>query len=353
MSFKLTLRGSIYHAKGRVEYNGKPITGYIRESTGSSTEAGGWQWIEQRKEWEIRRYLFGEEEAELRVSDAILHYQANPATARKLERLLEAHPDITELPLSRVSGRYLKNLALKLHPTLSTDTCWSYVVAPIQSVVNNMHELNMGPYLRVKAYTAAERIKRDTERGKLSRQKKNAANAAWINAFCKSADCYNAALVHFMWETASRIDQAVNVRPPDLDPEGCRVWLKAQKGHPAQWVDVSRGLMDELVQLPPKRPKNRKTNKLLDERVFGYGSKGGYRKAWRRICIAADIPYLTAHEAGRHGFATELMIRQGLDPVTVAAHGRWASPRLLFENYGHAETSGPEIRELLRTKPEH
>src|SRR5690348_12660578 len=41
-------RGSTWWAKGRVEYNGRPVTGYIRESTGASDEAGARDWIAER-----------------------------------------------------------------------------------------------------------------------------------------------------------------------------------------------------------------------------------------------------------------------------------------------------------------
>jgi len=37
------------------------------------------------------------------------------------------------------------------------------------------------------------------------------ADKEWIDAFCRAADPYNAALVRFMFETAVRIDQAVSL----------------------------------------------------------------------------------------------------------------------------------------------
>lgn len=109
--------------------------------------------------------------------------------------------------------------------------------------------------------------------------------------------------------------------------------------------------MIELANLPPKRPVNRITGERLEPRVFGYASRAGYRKAWTRICKMAGIPYLRAHEAGRHGFGTELMIRQGVDPVTVAAFGRWKSAQLVLSTYGHPVESGADIRERFRTDP--
>ncbi|QQP52681.1 Hypothetical protein FKW44_004907 [Caligus rogercresseyi] len=81
------------------------------------------------------------------------------------------------------------------------------------------------------------------------------ADKEWIEAFCSAADPYNAALVRFMFETAARIDQAVSLEPHDLRPAENKVRVKAQKGHPESWITVSPEMMDELLALPPKRPR--------------------------------------------------------------------------------------------------
>jgi len=124
--------------------------------------------------------------------------------------------------------------------------------------------------------------------------------------------------------------------------------VKAQKGHPESWITVSPQMMDELLALPAKRPKNRKTGKLMKARVFGYGSSTGYNTRWKTICKRAGIPYLSAHPAGRHGFFTELVVRQGVDPVTAAKAGRWSDPNLPMRIYAHAETDEADIRARFR-----
>ena len=70
------LRGSTWWAKGRVEYNGRPITGYLRESTGASDEAGARDWITEREDGERRRFLIGEEEQPLNFAGAVMMYEA-------------------------------------------------------------------------------------------------------------------------------------------------------------------------------------------------------------------------------------------------------------------------------------
>ena len=157
-------------------------------------------------------------------------------------------------------------------------------------------------------------------------------------------------MIRFMFETATRIDQAVSLEADDLRPDTFEVLVKAQKGHPEGWIAVSPEMMDELVALKPKRPRNRKTGQLMAARVFGYGSSTGYNNRWRTICKQAGIQYLPAHAAGRHGFFTELVVRQGVDPVTAAKAGRWSDPNLPMRIYAHAETDEAEVRARFRTK---
>jgi integrase len=132
------------------------------------------------------------------------------------------------------------------------------------------------PLIRVKPYDKFERIAQDRRRGKLNRVERTPSDKDWIEAFCSAADPYNAALVRFMFEAAARIYQAVSIEPDDLRPAENKVQVKAQKGHPESWMTVSPEMMDELLALPAKRPKNRKTGKFMKPSVFGYGSSTGY-----------------------------------------------------------------------------
>ncbi len=353
MPLDVYLRGKIWWVKGRIEYDGLPITGYYRQSTGALTEQGAIQWAQAETDQRRRRYLLGEDAERVTFEMAILEYEAKPADAGYLHKILKERPDIGKMEVVSITGKFLKNLGLELYPMAATDTIWRQVVTPMRSVVNNMHELGKCPYLKVKAFTSKERVDQDTRRGKQSRIKRDASDKAWISAFCTHADPYNAALVKFMFETATRIDQAISLEPQDLDLQKKKVRIKAQKGHPEQWVEISHSMMIELANLPAKRPHNRKLDYKMEPRVFGYGSKGGYRKAWKSICKRAGIRYMSAHSAGRHGFGTELMVRQGVDPVTVAENGRWASVQMLFENYAHAEENEADIRERFRTNHVH
>lgn len=353
MPLETKLRGNVWWASGRVEYNGRPISGYVRRSTGSSTEKGARDWIEAYENAELRRYLLGPEADKLTMGDAIKLYNATSSEAKRLlfivEELASQGVNFLALPVDTFTGKYLRELGRDLKPNAATDTMWREVVSPIRAVINNAHDLGKCHPIRVKRYSEKERIAHDVARGKQSRVERTPSDKSWIAAFGAAADPWNAALARFMFETAARIDQAVSISPGDLDLMNKRVRLKAQKGHPEQWVTISHAMMVELANLPPKRPKNRKTGKLMEARVFGYGSPTGYHGRWKTICKQAGIPYLSAHPAGRHGFFTELTVRQGVDPVEAARAGRWSDASLPMKTYAHAEQDEADIRERFRT----
>lgn len=338
-------RGNYFWAKGWVEYNGRPIAGPYRCSTKSSTKAGARDWIALETENQVRRFLVGDE-ASTTFADAIMLYNASPKAAKQLIPIVA---EIGHLSLNTITGARLKALGPKLKPNACTDTWWREIVTPARAVINNAHELERTPLIRVKAYDKFERIAQDKARGKQSRVERKPSDKAWVEAFCAVADPYNASLLRFMFETAARIDQAVSLEPNDLRQADNQVRLKAQKGHPDDWITVSPQMMQEMCALAPKRPKNRKTGRYMSARVFGYGSPTGYTKRWRTICKRAGIPYLSAHRAGRHGFFTELVVRQGVDPVTAAKAGRWSDPNLPMRIYAHAESAEADVRALFRT----
>lgn len=338
-------RGRIWWVRGRVELNGRAITGPYRKSTGALDEAGARDWIAQETELQRRRHYSGKEKV-FHFRDAVNLYPASPRAARQLLPVLD---EIGDMLVSEITGKFLKSLGPKLRPNASTDTWWREIVTPARAVINHAHEVVGTPLLRVTRYTQFEMIGQDRKRNRQSRVERTPSDNAWIEAFCAAADPYNAALVRFMRETAARIDQAVSITPDDLRPDERKVRLKAQKGHAECWVTVTPEMMREIMALKPKRPRNRRTGKLLSPRVFGYGSSTGYNNRWRTICKRAEIPYLSAHAAGRHGYYTELVVRRGVDPVTAAKLGRWSDVSLPLRIYAHAELPEEDIRALFRT----
>lgn len=338
-------RGTSWWARGRVEYNGVPITGYYRRSTGASSEAGAWQWCREEEERQVRRHIVGEEQ-QITFADAVLLYPAKPKEAIYLLKIL---PKIGQAPCAAISPRHVRALAQKLYPDASTDTWLRQVITPIKAVINNAHDEGKCPPIRIKAFSTAERVAQDSARGKQSRPERTPGSWEWIGQFSAHACPYLVALAEFMFETGARIGQAVALRPQDIDLKRLRVMLPASKGHPAQWVAISSEMAIKLANLPAKRPKDRRRGTIMSPRVFGYAGHNGPLKAWKTACKKAEIDYLPPHSAGRHGFYTELRVRQGLDPITAAKAGRWSDPALPDRIYAHNETPDSEVRSMIRT----
>ncbi|MGI9462477.1 MAG: tyrosine-type recombinase/integrase, partial [Aestuariivirgaceae bacterium] len=84
--------------------------------------------------------------------------------------------------------------------------------------------------------------------------------------------------------------------------------------------------------------------------VFGYETRHSIYKPWRVACKAAEIQYTPPHQAGRHSFATEMIIRNKVDIATVARLGNWKSHRVLSENYAHPENEGDMVDEVFSTQ---
>ena len=157
-----------------------------------------------------------------------------------------------------------------------------------------------------------------------------------------------------MFETAARIDQAVSIEPDD-DLRPAR-----KQGPGSESPERSSRKLDHrlpsddgraCLALPAQSaPRTARPARLMKPRVFGYGSSTGYNTRWKTICKRAGhhrtFPRIPA---GRHGFFTELVVRQGVDPVTAAKAGRWSDPNLPMRIYAHAETDEADVRARFRT----
>ncbi|MDQ0314812.1 tyrosine-type recombinase/integrase [Amorphus orientalis] len=320
---------------------GRPEGGsYIRRSLGTSDRSvAEWKAAEIERKAR-RRSLLGDEalaaeKAEFTFRDAVLLYDPTPADARFLIPILKK---IGDRRVADIKPAEVKDLARELLPNASTDTWQRQVITPTRSVINNAHERGRCPPIRIKAFTRAERVKQDQRRGKQSRVPKIPGDWEWINAFRSEANPYLGAMALFMFTTAARITQATLVTPDDLDLPGNRVWLQAAKGHDAQWVDISPQMVAVLANLPPRRG-----------RVFGYKTRHAVYGSWKRVCKRAGIGEIMPHAAGRHGFATETVVRQKVDPASAAMDGRWSSTKVLLDTYSHGQ-KGVAMR-AMRTEP--
>lgn len=347
MSLEPYKRGPVWWAKGRVEYNGRPISQYIRESTGASDERGAWDWINEREEQERRRHLVGEDSQALTFNDAVLLY-ANP-TKDMGKYLIPILREFGRLPVTRITPQMVTDLARKLYPMNSTDTWRRWVITPTRAVINNAHRLGRCPPIRIEGFKREDRIKQDKARGKKSRVQKTPGSWEWLLRFRQHASPYHSALALFMFATGARIGQSVAMHPDDLDLENAKATIPGAKGHDARTITLPPELVAELKALKPKRPRGWRRDTKATLRVFGFASKDSPRKGWITACRKAGIAYLPPHSAGRHGFGQEMRVRQGIDKKAVGDFGGWYDTELLDRTYTHGEASEDKILTAFRT----
>jgi integrase len=338
-------RGPVWWVKGRVEVNGRPVSAYLRESTGSSAESGARDWIREREQQEERRFYIGDESEQITFMGAVMLYNPNPDMARHLEPLVK---ELGPYPCVRITPKMIKDLGPKLYPKNCTDSWRRWVVTPARAVINNAHELGRCPPIKVKGYDKDERIKQDRRRGKKSRQPKTPGSWEWLLQFRRHAGPYHAALAHFMFVTGRRVGQSVALHPDDLELDKARARVAGAKGHDDEWVDLTPELVAELRALKPKRPRGYALNRD-NLRVFGFADRCSPLKGWRSACKRAGIPYLPPHSAGRHGFGQEMVVRRGVDAQAAARFGAWSDTSMLSKTYTHPEDVSRKIHRANRT----
>lgn len=344
----------LYERSGRWWFKGRidriPSGKYYRQSLGisaSAPERDALAALAEFERQEIKRDLVGEERS-LTFADAVLLYPANPMEAKDLAAIL---PHLQDRACASITPQEVRNLGPMLLPLGATDSWQRHVVTPIRAVINNAHDLGKCPPIKVKAYTKLERLKQDRARGKPSRVEKKPGSWEWLIAFRAKASPYLSAMAYFMFVTGARISQAAALRPDDFDLQNARVWMPEAKGMEAQWVDLPMELVVEIANLKPRRPRKgpRGRVRVKGEKMFGYAGKNGVYKAWKTACKKAGIEEIMPHAAGRHGFATELLVRQKLDPRTVAKAGRWADLPLMLKTYTHDEDTKDKVQAAFRS----
>jgi len=88
---------------------------------------------------------------------------------------------------------------------------------------------------------------------------------------------------------------------------------------------------------------------LTGQKPFGFKRKNGhFYRQWHDICDQGGIARVPPHQAGRHSFATEMIIRQGKDAQTAAKLGGWASTWML-DHYAHPEALEGTVDEVFGT----
>lgn len=340
-SLEKYLRGRVWWVRGT-----RPDTDeYIRESLETSDEAIAEAKVDEIYRAARKRRLLGADaprpEDELTFNDLVPIYEAS---ARDAGYLLPIVKRIGRDLVKSITPASIRRLAKQLYPYASTDTWQRQVISPVRSVINNGHELGKCPPIRVKAFTKAERVKQDLARGQQSRLPRTPGSWPWVLAFCEHAAPRDAALCWFMFRHGYRLTQSMEMtRSKDMDLSAGLVRVHASKGHPAHWVELDPEEVVAIANLPvPYRGQAK-------DRVFTIagGRSGALYRRWKATCKAAGIEYLPPHSCGRHGYGTEMVVRQQVDPVS-AAENLWSNPSVMLKTYSHAEDAAGKVRDAFR-----
>ena len=296
-----------------------------RASTGETDRSRAAE-IAARAEAHARAAVRDGPAARLTFAEAAILYIDAGRSTRYLEPILRA---IGPQRVATLSGQSIRALALELYPDAGPATRNRQVLTPAQAVINHAADAGLCQPVRVRRFAAPRPVRR-------------AGDWTWIEAFAAAAASAGnrkvGALAVFMFTTGARISQACALRWRDVDLAAGKAVIPAAKNRAAQeaWLVAEAAAALAAIAPPPDAPQPW-------ARVFGYASRHSVQKAWARTIRAGGLEPLTPHEAGRHGFGTQLITRAGMDPATAGRLGRWNSPPVLLETYSHAEAEREKL----------
>lgn len=306
----LTKRGTIWHYTFNVE--GQRFRFSSRTSDRKLAED-----IALKHELRERRAAVNGPESVATFTDAVALYHDAGKGGRYVIKALDWFGDTK---LAKITPPMIRNAAEKLYPGTSGATMNRQGIVPIQAIINHAADKGLCSPVKVRRFP-------------VERTLRPAGSKEWLSAFQRAARSRGnnevAALARFMFETGARIGQATDLTWEDLDLADASVLLHTGKtGRGGAKRSTRRAyltptMVAEIGNLTDRHPI----------KVFGYASRNTIYRAWRGAVKAAKLPPLTPHEAGRHGFATEMVVRGGVDVATAADAGGWKSKRLMLDTY--------------------
>lgn len=320
MALKIVWRKGVAHVHGTVA--GRRIRKSLRTRDREIAEH-----LKSQAEARILKASIYGEEYEITFAEACVMYQESGGESKFLAPIIKAFgPDRR---ISTIKPGHVRSLAQKLYPKAKPGTWNRQVITPTRAVINHAAESGLCAPIRIKRFNEPKPIKR-------------AAARDWIEAYCAAEpSAYLRAARRFMFQTGARISDTVAIEPHNLDLENNRIWRERTKNEDPGEFLITDDLSREIATL---RPKKMKDGTL---RIFGYQTRYGMGKAMKLTCERAGIEYLSAHQAGRHSFATEMITRQRIDIATTAKLGRWKSTRVLMDNYVHPDNLPGVVSEVF------
>ena len=314
MPLKLYQRkgSKVWHYRGTV--SGNRLRGSTR-STSREIAARIASEIESRQ-WQRR---FDGPQEILTFPRAVALYLKAGKSERYIDRLEDYWKDTK---IKDMTAGAIRQCAIDLYPGCSGATWNRCVIAPTQAIINHCAEFELCPIIRIKRFEFEEKIR-------------HPVTLEWLDAFCAHADPQTGALAIFMFGTACRIAEALRVQWEDIDFKKRTVLIRKTKNKRQRLPNMPQRLLVALATLPRERPPFDVAYTTVKYR-------------WDHAVNAAGIEPLTFHSC-RHGFATKLL-HDGVDVVTVAKLGGWASAQQVLKTYGHAKDN-PRITDELFDTP--
>jgi integrase len=299
----LKKRGDVWHYSFTVD--GKRY----RESSGTSEKRLA-EDIAIKHEGRVRRAAVHGAEAVLTFAEALNLYAQDGKDTRFTIPLLD---HFGKWKVSAITGPEIRKAAKILYPNAAPATWNRQVITPMRAIVNH-------------AADAKRMQKISVTRFKEERPQRPAGSKAWIDTFCKTAKKMDmpetAAIARFLFETAARVSEACRLTWDDVNLQLGTAYLAKTKTTPRK-VFLTRAMVIDLANIRSLHPTL----------VFAAANRSTVKKRVDKVITKAGLVRLTSHEFGRHGFATEMIVRNDVDVATTADHGGWKSRRLLMETY--------------------
>lgn len=290
-----------------------------RESTGEIDEGKARQKARVRIV-ELSREAPPESAKPITFGEAVGFYYLANKDERFLPKIVD---ELGSVALVDITPGMVRNSAKKLYPKASPATWNRQVITPIRAVVNHAADEGRCQPLRVKSFQTKKALKQ-------------AVTRAWIKSFIGAASPKLGALCYFMFTTGARIGDAVSLLWSDVNMTTKTAVVRDTKNGEDRAVHLTLSMLRMMSALDPSQRK-----------VFQYASRHAVYGSWKRSCKKAGIEYVPPHQAGRHSFATEMIVRNGVDVATTAEAGGWKSKRLLVDTYVHGEKHRERVDEVF------
>ena len=137
--------------------------------------------------------------------------------------------------------------------------------------------------------------------------------------------------------TGMRLGELERLTWGDVDEQRQRWRVSAgvSKTGRAGWVDVHPTISQAVLDLWPRHDRTPERPVLQDFNAAAFRTQLG------RVCIAAGVPAFSPHDL-RHR-RISLMLRGGVDPVTVSRHVGHARASMSLDVYGHVLVEDGEL----------